>query len=91
MEAHAIELLHAAIWVIAAIGGIGITVITWGGKKVLERLDEQDHTMIQIREILLDTERRMETMVHTLDLRLTRVEERCEITHVKMAGGNNGD
>lgn len=56
-----------------------ISIIGWGGRKVLQRLDEQDKTMIEIKDLLASEVRQLREMQHGIDLRLTRVEERCMI------------
>jgi hypothetical protein len=56
----------------------------WGGKQVLARLDRHEHTMEEIRELLTSETSKLREMQHDMDVRLTRVEERCLIL------GNHG-
>jgi hypothetical protein len=69
MEQHALDLLHLALWIVIAMGGAGITVLGWGGKKVLTRLDS-------IEQMLTDEVRTLREYMHGLDVRVTKIEER---------------
>ena len=72
MDVHATELLQVAWWALIAIGGAGVAALIWGGKQVLARLDS-------IEKMLASEVRTLNAIQHNLDVRLTRVEERCAI------------
>ena len=69
------------IYIQAAIACI-LGIIGWGGKKVLARLDE-------IEELLASEVKALRDMAHHMDVRLTRVEERCQIVHNKLLSPND--
>jgi hypothetical protein len=68
MEQHAIDLLHAAVWLIGFIGAGALGTAIWGGKKVLYRLD-------RIEELLGSETKLLRESLHAHDVRLVRLEE----------------
>lgn len=72
MEAHALELLHLSIWVVIGLGGIGISTFTWGGKQILKRLDSLESLLRSELQAIREDH-------HSLDKRVIRIEERCEV------------
>jgi hypothetical protein len=80
METHALELLRAAWWLITGLGALGLATMIWGGRKVLDRLTEQDRTMSEIRDLLASEVRQLREMQHAIDVRVTRIEAKCDMT-----------
>ena len=70
---------------IAVLGALAI--IGYFGKKTVDRLDSQDHELAGIRDLLASEVKHLREMQHSIDVRVTRVEERCAIT---LHGGNHG-
>ena len=90
MAEHALEILHAALWLIIAMGGVGIALVSWGGRQVLQRLDEQDKTMVEIKDLLTSEVSVLRELLHDLDLRMVRVEERCTVFTNHKLGDTHG-
>ena len=88
MEQNAVELLRLAIWIIVALGGAMISIIVWGGRMVLARLAAQEAALLSIKDddlaaiktLLASEITEIKEMLHKMDLRITRIEERSAIT-----------
>ena len=79
MDVHASELLQFAWWALITIGGAGVAALVWGGRQVLARLDS-------IEAMLASEVKTLNAIQHNLDVRLTRVEERCSIVTANNSG-----
>lgn len=77
MNEHAVDLLAAAWWLIVVIGGILISLITYGGRLVLQRLDRHDSAFEAIKTLLASEVKALREMAHSMDVRLTRIETAC--------------
>ena len=90
MTEHALELLHLALWLVVCLGGAGLGLVSWGGKQVLQRLDIQDKTMVEIKDLLTSEIAGLREIMHELDVRVVRVEERCAVFTTHKLGDNHG-
>lgn len=92
MDSHAADLLTLALWFIGFLLTAGGALIWWlvkvGGEQLLERfdvvverLDTQDRTMLQIRDLLASETSKLRELIHDLDKRLMRVETNCYRQH----------
>lgn len=84
MQSTAIDLLGLLVWMLLALGGAGVATFVWGGKKVLARLDAQDHALGQIKDLLANEVRTLREMQHSIDNRVTRIEERHMLVDRKL-------
>ena len=82
MEAHALELLNLALWVIGGAGGLIaflllliLGIARWSGLAVLSRMDSQDETMVEIKDLLSSETKLLREALHTHDVRIVRLEE----------------
>lgn len=82
MEAHALELLNLALWVISGAGALIaflllliLGIAKWSGVQVLQRMDTQDATMNEIKELLGSEVMLLREAIHGHDVRIVRLEE----------------
>lgn len=88
MEAHALDLFHAASWAVVVVGGALIAVCLWIFKQFNVRMTTQDKTLKEIRDLLASETRLLREAQHELEVRVTRIEERCVIRN--HSGNANG-
>jgi len=79
MEAYQRDLLTFALWFIGILGALGLGTVTWGIKAGLTRMDNQDAQLAKIRELLASELKLLREDHHALDVRVTRIEERCDV------------
>lgn len=91
MDEHAIELLHIAVWCIVAIGAGALSLVTWGGKKLLGRLDAQDSELKSIRVLLESEVKQLRDMQHAMDVRVVKIETACQMMHGSQVGRRSTD
>lgn len=81
MEAHALELLHAALWGLGLLGSGSVAILVWFAKHLFRRLDNQDATMRDIRSLLESEVKQLREMHHDIDVRVTKIETACNFMH----------
>ena len=79
MDAYQRDLLTFTIWFIGILGALGLATVTWGIKAGLERMDNQDVALEEIRKLLASELKLLREDHHALDVRVTRIEERCDV------------
>lgn len=81
MNALAPDLLPLAAWMLVVIGGAFVSILAYGGKLLLNRLDTQDETLAAIRDLLASEVKTLREMHHDIDLRVTKIETACSYMH----------
>lgn len=81
MVEHSVDLLAAAWWLIVVIGGVLISLLIYGGKLVLGRLDRHDAAFEAIKQLLASEVKALREMQHDMDVRLTKIETACSYMH----------
>lgn len=71
------DLVRGLLWLTGALGGVGLATIAWGIKAALARMDRQDNQLADIKDLLQSELAEIRSMHHELDVRVTRIEERC--------------
>ena len=79
MDAYQRDLLQFAIWLVGILGSLGLATVVWGIKAGLARMDSQDNQLEEIRKLLASELKMLREDHHSLDVRVTRIEERCEV------------
>lgn len=79
MEAHSLELLHAALWLIGIIGAALVGIVMWLARSLFTRLDRHEDTMFGIRSLLQSEIKALREMQHDIEVRVTRLETACDI------------
>lgn len=79
MEQHALDLLHAALWLLGAFGTICVSLLGYGGSKFLGRMDEQDCTLLAIKDLLQSEIGKLRDLHHSIDIRVTQMECKCAL------------
>ena len=88
MDSYQRDLLQFALWAIGVFGALGLGVVTWGIKAGLRRMDRQDDQLEEIRKLLASELKLLREDHHALDVRVTRIEERCDVV-MAYPGHNN--
>lgn len=89
MEAHALELLHAALWAVITVGGALLALGLYFVRKFVERMDSQDVALNEIRDLLASEIGKLREMQHELDKRIIWIESTCYAQHGIALGGAN--
>ena len=79
MEAYQRDLLQFFIWLVGILGTLGLATVIWGIKAGLARMDSQDNQLEEIRKLLASELKLLREDHHALDVRVTRIEERCDV------------
>ena len=74
MEQLVVSFPALAAWLIVAIGGLLLTIVAYGGKQLLKRLDVQDAALESIRDLLASEVKQLREMQHGMDVRVVRLE-----------------
>lgn len=81
MQSLAPDLLPIAVWMIVAIGGALLGLLSYGGRLMLGRLDKTDASLEAIRELLASEIQKLRELHHDVDKRLIRIETACNYMH----------
>lgn len=81
MEAHAIDLLRFAIWALVGMGGLLFGLLSFGGKTILSRLDRLESGLSALNGSLGNEANALRDLLHSHDLRITRIEAHCSLFH----------
>jgi hypothetical protein len=79
VDAYQRDLLQFAIWLVGILGSLGLATVIWGIKAGLARMDNQDTQLEEIRKLLQSELTLLREDHHALDVRVTRIEERCDV------------
>lgn len=99
MEEHALELLRLMLWVLGGAGtlivvllGVIATIARWNGGQILDRMDKQDGTMDEIKNLLTNETKLLRETQHAHDVRIVRLEAfREQALNVLHFGRRNED
>lgn len=86
MEAYQSDLVRGLLWLTGVLGSLGLATVVWGIKAALGRMDQQDHKLEEIRELLQSELSEIRSMHHALDVRVTKIESTCAVV---MGSGNH--
>ena len=81
MEAHAVELLHLAVWGLGGLGALFLSLLVWSVRLFLNRMDSQDEELKNIRELITSELKLLREDHHNLEIRVVKVEANCGIFH----------
>jgi hypothetical protein len=76
VDQHTQDVIAGMTWALSTMGGLIVLLAAWGGRKVLDRLDN-------IERLLASENNSLREMIHTLDKRLLHVEGRCDLYHAR--------
>ncbi len=81
MEQHAFDLLKMALVVLGGAGSLVLLLLAtiagiakWNGRQILARMDKQDATMDDIKNLLTSETKLLRDSLHHHDVRLVRLE-----------------
>lgn len=74
MAEHAVDLLQLLLWAFSTVGAALVSVIAWGGLKILARLEA-------IEMLLASETKALRKALFELDKRVSLIEERCRMEH----------
>jgi hypothetical protein len=81
VEQHALELLHFAIWLLIAIGGMTLSLALYFIRQFVKRMGRQDTALEAIRDLLASEVSKLREMQHALDKRVIWIESTCISKH----------
>jgi hypothetical protein len=87
MEEHAGDLLHLALWLVVGLGSIGLALLAFFGKQLIEEVHE-------IRDLLVSETSQLREMQHAQNVRVTALEEWRRLVEYHVIGPfskNNSD
>ena len=99
MEQHALDLLKLALVVLGGAGSLVLLLLAviagiakWNGKQILVRMDKQDGTMDEIKNLLTSETKLLRDALHHHDVRIVRLEAfRDQVQNTLHFGRRNED
>lgn len=74
MEAYTQDSMRVLIWAVIVLGGSLISIVVYGVRMALARMDRQDDALEEIRLLLASELSKLRDMHNELDKRVVRIE-----------------
>jgi hypothetical protein len=84
LDQHTQDVIAGMTWAVSTMGGLLVLLAAWGGRKVLDRLDN-------IERLLAEENGRLRELIHDLDKRLITIEGHCALFHGRGAPAARSD